>query len=64
MIMMLLKIDSEPIVSFMLYSTWQKKYKEKRLPPVKWTTPLPAKSWYPQMYSHPSGCQAQCAMMG
>ena len=60
--MMLLDIDFEPIVSFMLYLA--KKYKEKRLPPVKWTTPLPAKSWYPQMYSHPSGCQAQCAMMG
>ena len=61
--MMLLDIDFEPIVSFMLYLA-KKIYKEKRLPPVKWTTPLPAKSWYPQMYSHPSGCQAQCAMMG
>ena len=34
------------------------------LPPVKWTTALPAKSWKPLILSHPSGCQAQWAITG
>ena len=34
------------------------------VPPVRWTTALPAKSWNPMILNQPSGCHTQWAIIG